>query len=65
MQRKWVMTSFRCYDNSDVIVTLIIAHFYLYLIRPRWLFFQIFANDDKLNAQTWEMLTLKTPIGTT
>ena len=54
------MTSIHCGDNSDVIITLIIENFYLYLIQPWWSFFQIFANDDLLNAQTWEVLTLKT-----
>ena len=56
LQRKLVMTSFRRYDNSDVIVTLLIANFYLYLIQPWWSFFQIFANDDL------QVLTLKTSI---
>ena len=33
LQVKWKMASFRCYDNSDVIVTLIVTNFHLYLIQ--------------------------------
>ena len=35
------MASFRCYDNSDVIATLIITNFHLYLIQ---LWCQFFPN---------------------
>ena len=31
LQVKWVTGLFRCYDNSDVIATLIIANFHHYL----------------------------------
>ena len=51
--------SFRCYDNSDVIATLIIINFHLYLIHLWWQFFQIFVFGDVVYAQTWEVLTLK------
>ena len=40
------MTSFRCYDNSDVIATLIITNFHLYLIQLWWQFFQMFVYGD-------------------
>ena len=53
------MASFRCYDNSDVIATLIITNFHLYLIQLWCQFFQIFVNGDVVYAQTWEVLTLK------
>ena len=53
------MTSFRCYDNSDVIATLIITNFRLYLIQLWSQFFQIFVCGDVVYAQTWEILTLK------
>ena len=33
------MTSFRCYDSSDVIATLIMTNFPLYLIQLWWQFF--------------------------
>ena len=39
------MASFRCYDKTDVIKTLLMTNFYLFLI--------------KLYAQNWEVLTLK------
>ena len=52
------MASFRCYDNSDVIATLIITNFHLYLIQLWWQFFQIFVYGDVVYAQTWEVLTL-------
>ena len=49
----------RCYDNSDVIATLIITNFNLYLIQLWCQFLQIFAYGDVVYAQTWEVLTLK------
>ena len=58
LQVKWVMASFLCYDNSDVIATLIITNFHLYLIQLLWQFFQIFVYDDAVYAQTWEVFTL-------
>ena len=54
------MSSFRCYDNSDVIATLIIINFRLYLIQLWWQFFQMFVHGDVVYAQTWQLLTLKT-----
>ena len=53
------MASFRCYDNSDVIATLIMANFHLYLIQLWWQFFQMFVYGDVVYAQTWQVLTLK------
>ena len=48
------------YGNSDVIATLVITYFHLFLIkrdlRQR---FQISVYDDVLYAQTWEVLTPK------
>ena len=54
--------SFRFHDNSDVIVTLIITNFHLYLIQLWCSFLQIFVDGDVVNAQTWEILPLKNPI---
>ena len=53
------MASFRCYDNSDVIATLITANLYLYLIQLWRQFFQISVYGDVVYAQIWEVLTLK------
>ena len=53
------MTSFRCYDNSDVIATLIMTNFHLYLIQLWWQFFQMFVYGYVVHAQTWRVLTLK------
>ena len=53
------MASFRCYDNSDVIATLITTNFHLYLIQLWWQFFQNFVYGDVVYAQTWQVLTLK------
>ena len=53
------MPSFRCYDNSDVIATLITTNFHLYLIQLWWQFFQNFVYGDVVYAQTWQVLTLK------
>ena len=53
------MASFRCYDNSDVIATLIITNFHLYLIQLWCQFFQILVYGDAVYAQSWEVLTLK------
>ena len=41
------MVSFRCYDNSDVIVTLIIINFYLYLIQLRKLCSKLLCIDPE------------------
>ena len=64
LQVKQVIPSLRCYDNSDVIATLIITNFYLYLIQRMWQFFQIFVYGDPVYAQTWEVFTLKNCIET-
>ena len=64
LQVKWVMASFLCYDNSDVIATLIITNFHLYLIQLLWQLFQIFVFDDAVYAQTWEVFTLKNCVET-
>ena len=53
------MASFRCYENSDVIATLITANLYLYLIQLWRQFFQISVYGDVVYAQIWEVLTLK------
>ena len=53
------MASFRCYDNSDVIATLIMTNFHLFLIQLWWQFFQMFVYGDIVYAQTWQVLTLK------
>ena len=47
VQVEWVMTSFRYYDNSDFIVTLIIGNIHLYLIQLWWSSFQIFVMATK------------------
>ena len=64
LQVKQVMVSCRCYDNSDVIETLIITNFHLYLIQLWWQFFQISVYGDAVYAQTWEVFTLKNCIET-
>ena len=46
------MVSFRCYDNSDLIATLIMTNFHLYLIQLWWQFFQIFVYGNVVYAQT-------------
>ena len=58
-QVKQVIASFRCYDNTDIVATLIITNFHLYLIQLWRQFFQIFVYGDVVYAQTWEVLTLK------
>ena len=45
--------------SYDVIATLIITNFHLYLIQLWCQFFQIFAYGDVVYAQTWEVLILK------
>ena len=40
------MASFRCYDNSDVIKTLLMTNFHLNLIKLWWQFFQMFVYCD-------------------
>ena len=53
------MASFRCYDNFDIIATLITTNFHLYLIQLWWQFFQTFVYGQVVYAQTWQVLTLK------
>ena len=54
------MASFRCYDNSDVIATLIMTNFHFYLIQLWWQFFRMFVYGEVVYAQTWQVtLTLK------
>ena len=60
---KKVMTSFHCYDNSNVIANLIMTNFHLYLIQLWRQFFRIFVYGNVVYAQTWEVLTLKNCIG--
>ena len=52
------MASFRCYDNSDVIATLSMTNFHLYLIQLWWQFFQMFVYGDVVDAPIWQVLTL-------
>ena len=40
-----------CYDNSDVVATLIITNFHLYLIQLWWQYFQNFVFGDVVYAQ--------------
>ena len=54
-----MIASFRCYDNSDVIATLITTNFHLYLVQLWWQFFQNFVYGAVLYAQTWELLALE------
>ena len=58
------MASFRCYDNSDVIATLITTNFHLYLMQLWWQIFQMYmlVYDDVVYAQTWQVLTLENRI---
>ena len=54
------MVTFRRYDNSDVIVTLIIANLYLYLIQLRNLCSKLLCIDPErphrttLSSLLWE-----------
>ena len=57
-----VRASFCCYDNSNVIATLIITKFHLYLTQLWWQFFQMFVYGDAVYAQTRQVLTLKNRI---
>ena len=57
-----IIVLFYGYNNSDVFVPLMITNFHLYVIQLWWSFFQIFANGDVVNAQTWEVLNLKNSI---
>ena len=57
-----VMTSLRCYDNSDVKITLVITNFHLYLIQLWWSFFDGIVNDSLVSSQTWAVLPLKNPV---
>lgn len=50
------------YDNADVIETLVITSFHLYLIQLLWSLFQIFVNGSVVYAETVQVLTLKNPI---
>ena len=56
------MASFRCYDNSDVIVTSIITNFLLYVTHLCWLFLQVSVKGNVVNAQTWVILPMKNRI---
>ena len=38
------MASFRCYDNSDVIATLVITNFHLCLTELWWQFFFVYGD---------------------
>ena len=49
------MVSLRCYDNSDLIATLIMTNFHLYLIQLWWQFFQMIVYGDVVYAQTWQV----------
>ena len=56
------MASFRCYDNSDVIATLIMTNFHLYLIQLSRTVVAIFPNVclwRRSLCSTWQVLTLK------
>ena len=44
MKFLWLMASFRCNDNSDVIPTLIITNFHLHLIQLWWRLWVIIPN---------------------
>ena len=57
---KKVKAAFRCYDNSNVIATLIITNFHLYLIQLCWQFFQIFVYGNLVYAKTWGYFPWKT-----
>ena len=50
------MAPLRCYDNSDVIATLIITNFPLYLIQQWCQFFQIFVYGDVVYAHVMHIL---------
>ena len=56
-----MLTSFRCHDKPDVNVTLLMAIFIL--VCENRISISLFnVNGNVVNAQTWEVLTLKHPI---
>ena len=59
LQVKYAMASFRCYDNSDVIVFLIMKNFHLYLIKLWWQFFPNVCLWRRSYSQNWEALSVK------
>ena len=60
LQVKYAMASFGCYDNSDVIVFLIMTNFHLYPIKLWWQFFQMFVYDDVVILRIGRHWALKT-----
>ena len=60
LQVKYAMASFRCYDNSNVIVFLIMTNFHLYLIKLWWQFFQMFVYGDVVILRIGRYWALKT-----
>ena len=50
LQAKYVMASFCCYDNSHVILTLIITNFHLLSNTAVVVIFQIFVNGSNLGG---------------
>ena len=55
------MSSFRCYDNSDDIATLIVTNFHLYPSNTTvvTIFPNVCLRGNVVYAQTWQVLTLK------
>ena len=55
------MASFRCYDNSDDIATLIMTNFHLYPSNTTvvTIFPNVCLRGNVVYAQTWQVLTLK------
>ena len=62
LQVEQVTASFRCYDNTEVIVTLFITNL---SNKAVVVIFQILLNGDVIIAQNWEVQTLKGPIRAT
>ena len=56
------VASFRCYDNYDVIATLIITNFHLSLMQLWWKIFNIIVDGDVVQTQNLEVSTLKNSI---
>ena len=64
VQVEWVMTSFRYFDNSDFIVTLIIGNIHRYLIQLWWSSFQIFVMATQCILKLRSSKTLSSHLNT-
>ena len=59
LQVKWAIASFRCYDNPDVMATLIMTNFHRLSNKTVVAIFTNVCLWRRSYAQNWEALTLK------